>query len=173
MDQIQKTGAEINPVVSIGNKTIGPYYWVGHCINGIDYYAGQTFKSTANGKLKRIKLFPSIVYGITDAKLSIYTFDQNSHLWQEKKAEASQHVSKAMEGNWISFEIPEFEVKSGVDYAFKLSCNSGGMLAIAECPWDDFDAYPDGEQWIGSSDSAEGYFHKDFDLAFEAQIEKS
>ncbi len=171
MDKYAPRVTQQQPVVAIGNKAIGPYYWVGHCTNGIDYYAGQTFKSPANGKLKSIKLFPSIVYGSTDARISVYEFDQLKRAWKEKKVEADKHIIKSMEGNWISFELPAFEVKSGHDYGFKISCNSGGMLAIAECPWDVVNPYPEGEQWIGSSESLEGYFHKDFDLAFEAEIE--
>jgi hypothetical protein len=158
-------------VISIGLKEIGPYYWVGHCSNGIAYYAGQTFKSIATGSLKRIKLFPSIVYGNTTATLSVYEFDFTSHTWQTKKAEVSTYVTKAMEGRWISFEIPGMQVNKDSTYAFKLSCNGGGLLAIAECPWNTYNPYADGEEWIGSSIAAEGKFHKDFDLAFEAEVE--
>lgn len=159
------------PVIAFGFKDIGPYYWVGHCDNGIDYYAGQTFKAPADGHLRRIKLFSSIVYGNTDATLSLFEFDNTNHTWKRKCAEAQQHVTKAMEGQWISFEIPAMEVSKNSDYAFKLSCNSGGMLAIAECPWSITNPYADGEEWIGSSQKQDGNFHKDFDLAFEAEIE--
>lgn len=159
------------PVIAIGLKEVGPYYWVGNCRNGIDYYAGQTFKSPADGKLKSIKLFPCIVYGDTDASLTIYEFDQASHQWKDKKGEVHAQVSKSMEGKWVTFELPEVKVKNGAQYAFKISCNHGGMLAIAECPWNVFNPYADGEEWIGSSISQEGHFHKDFDLAFEAEIE--
>jgi hypothetical protein len=161
-----------NPhLISFGSKNIGPYYWVGHCENGVDYYAGQTFKAPANGLLKRIKLFSSIVYGNTDATLSVYEFDQSSHTWKRKLSESRQYVTKAMEGQWISFEMPGMQVNKNSTYAFKISCNSGGMLAIAECPWNVANPYPDGEEWIGSSQSQQGNFHKDFDLAFEGEIE--
>jgi hypothetical protein len=163
--------ANTDNIVSVGNNSIGPYYWVGHCMNGIEYYAGQTFTCTTNGTLKRIKLYPSIVFGETDARLSLYAFDGGSHAWKEVKAEVKQHVNKSMEGHWISFELPAVPVEKGSKLGFKLSCNSGGMLAIAECPWSTFNPYPDGEEWIGSSEAMEGNFHKDFDLAFEAQIE--
>jgi hypothetical protein len=159
--------------VSFGFPKIGPYYWVGHCQNGINYFAGQTFVAPATGTLKRIILFPSIVHGNTAASLSIYEFDNVNHAWQQKRAEVTRHVSKAMEGQWIDFEIPAMQVNKNSSYAFKLSCNSGGMLAIAECPWNITDPYAEGEEWIGSSQSPNGDFHKDFDLAFEGEIEKS
>ena len=44
-------------MISFGYTEIGPYYWVGNCKNGIDYYAGQTFKVRQNGLLKRIKIY--------------------------------------------------------------------------------------------------------------------
>jgi hypothetical protein len=159
-----------SPVVAFGYKNIGPYYWVGHCDNGIDYYAGQTFKAPANGKLRCIRLFASMVYGNTDATLSVFEFDRYHHSWKQKRAEARQHVTKAMEGQWINFEIPGVVVNKDDAYAFKLSCNSGGMLAIAECPWTIMNPYADGEEWIGSSQRVQGNFHKDFGLAFEAEI---
>ncbi|TDH22972.1 hypothetical protein EXU57_18060 [Segetibacter sp. 3557_3] len=164
---------DLPATVSIGIKDIGPYYWVGQCLNGIHYYAGQTFKSTATGRLKRIKLFPSIVYGDSKAHLGVYEFDTNNHTWKEKKAGCDATITKQMEGQWASFELPEFNVRQGQTYAFRLNCEGKGMLAIAECPWSQMNPYPDGEEWIGSSLQTEGYFHKDFDLAFEAQIEAS
>jgi len=81
--------------VSIGNKDIGPYYWVGHCMNGIHYYAGQTFISTTSGSLKRIRLFTSIVYGDSKAQLSVYEFDPVHYVWKEKKAESNHQITKA------------------------------------------------------------------------------
>jgi hypothetical protein len=111
------------------------------------------------------------VYGDSQAQLGLYNFDCINHIWKEKIAEAETYVTKAMEEQWISFEIPEMVVKKDSSYAFRLSCKGSGMLAIAECPWTVMNPYPDGEEWIGSSIKQEGYFHKDFDLAFEAQIE--
>ncbi len=157
--------------VSFGKKEIGPYYWVGHCENGVDYFAGQTFVTPASGLLKRISLFPSIVYGTTVATLAVYDFDRVNRVWKQRCAEVKRSVSKAKEGQWIDFKLPALEVNKNGSYGFKLSCNSGGMLAIAECPWNVFNPYSDGEEWIGSSQLIEGNFHKDFDLAFEGEIE--
>lgn len=159
--------------ISFGAKEIGPFYWVGHCNNGVDYFAGQTFITPAAGILKRISLFPSIVFGNTDATLSIYEFDRTNHSWKQKCTEVKRYVAKAIEGQWLDFELHRFEVNKDGSYGFKLSCNNGGMLAIAECPWNIFNPYAEGEEWIGSSQSLEGNFHKDFDLAFEGEIEPS
>lgn len=158
-------------VISIGHTDIGPYYWVGQCPDGVEYRAGQTFVAPTSGRLKTIRLFPSMVYGDTNATLSVYEFDQHTHTWRDKKAEVNTRVSKDMEGNWISFDLSGLPVSEGNSYAFKIACNNGGMLAIAECPWNIQNPYAPGEQWIGSSLAEEGRFHKDFDLAFEAQIE--
>ncbi len=157
-------------VIAIGAREIGPYYWVGHCKNGIDYLAGQTFTAPANGKLKSIKLFASMVYGDTEASLSVFEFDRQARSWREKKVEVKTFVDKAMEGGWVEFNLPDVPVTNGACYGFKLSCNSGGMLAIAEAPWHTFNSYTGGEQWIGSSIEKEGNFHQDFDLAFEAEF---
>ncbi len=164
-------GSKRPSMLAVGSKQIGPYYWVGHNKNGIDYYAGQTFKSPTSGKISTIKLFTSMVYGETEAKLSIYEFDSASHQWKNKKGEVKTFVNKNMEGNWIAFDLKDIDVKNGAEYAFKISCNNGGMLAIAESPWHTFNQYADGEEWIGSSESEKGNFYNDFDLAFEVEFE--
>ena len=46
-------------------------------------------------------------------------------------------------------------------------------MAIAECSWKNKDPYPDGVQWIGSSENPAGNFHPRWDLAFEAEIESN
>lgn len=160
-------------VIAFGFKKIGPYYWVGNCSNGIEYYAGQTFKAPANGILKRIKIFSSVVSDSTIATLGLYEFDAGSYAWKEKRAETTKHITKAEEEQWIDFELPDVVVNKGETYAFKVSCKGPGMVAIAECPWNIPNPYPEGEEWTGTSALSEGNFNKDFDLAFEAEIESS
>lgn len=160
-------------VIAFGFKEIGPYYWVGNCKNGVDYYAGQTFRAPAQGVLKSIKLFSSVVSGSTDATLSLYEFDAINFIWKEKRAETTKYITKANESQWIEFELPDVEVRKDVYYAFKLCCKGAGMLAIAECPWNITNPYAEGVEWVGSSYLKEGNFNKDFDLAFEAEIEAS
>ena len=158
-------------VVAFGFKEIGPYYWVGNCNNGVDYYAGQTFRAPAEGILKSIKLFSSVVHGSTDATLSVYEFDPINFTWKEKRAETTKYITKAQESQWIEFNLPDTEVKKGAYYAFKLCCKGTGMIAIAECPWNVTNPYAEGVEWVGSSSLKEGNFNKDFDLAFEGEIE--
>ena len=160
-------------VIAFGVKEIGPYYWVGNCKNGIDYFAGQTFKAPATGFLKRIKLFSSVVYGPSNATLTIYKFDNAKHFFKEKQSACTRHITKAHENQWLDFELSNVKVDKDSHYAFKIECKGGGMLAIAECPWSIQNPYPEGEEWIGSSFAGEGSFHKDFDLAFEGEIESS
>jgi len=158
-------------VVSFGYKEIGPYYWIGSAKNGIDYYAGQTFKVPAEGILKRIKLFSSVVHGFTTATLSVYELDARNTKWISKKTETSRSISKAEESQWVEFELPDFEVSKDGYYGFKITCAGAGMLAIAECPWCTPNPYADGVEWTGSSTAKDGNFYQDFDLAFEAEIE--
>lgn len=160
-------------VIAFGFKEIGPYYWVGNCKNGVDYYAGQTFRAPEQGILKSIKLFSSVVDGSTDATLSVYEFDAVNFTWKEKRAEITKFITKAQESQWIEFNLPDFEVQKDGYYAFKLSCKGTGMLAIAECPWNITNPYAEGVEWVGSSYLKEGNFNKDFDLAFEGEIETS
>lgn len=158
-------------VVSFGLKEIGPYYWVGDCKkNGVQYYAGQTFRTPANGFLKSIKLFTPVVYSTANATLSIYEFDNVKYEWKEKKGEASKHITLAMESQWIEFSLSNLKVDENVHYGFKLTCDEG-MFAIAECPWNVTNPYAEGVEWVGTSCLLEGNFHKDFDLAFEGEIE--
>ncbi len=157
-------------VTAIGTKNIGPHYWVGHCRNGVDYYAGQTFKTLKEGRLKSIQLFPTIVYGEGDAHIDVFEFDESIHEWKEKKAECTRHIDKHNEGEWMEFPLHDVVLEPNKQYAFKISCNSGSMMAVAECPWHLKDAYRDGEEWTGSSEMQSGKFHHDFDLAFVAEI---
>jgi hypothetical protein len=160
-------------IVSFGHTEIGPHYWVGDCKkNGIQYYAGQTFRTPASGFLKSIKLYSSIVNGSANATLSIYKFDDVSYEWKDKMAEASIFITEAMESQWIEFELPQFHVNKDGNYGFKLTCEEG-MLAIAECPWNITNPYSEGVEWVASSRLREGNFHEDFDIAFEGEIEAS
>jgi hypothetical protein len=156
--------------VAFGVKEIGPYYWLGNCKNGIDYYAGQTFTAPVTGTLKRIQLYASVVYGTSDATLSIYHFNATANTFGLKLTETSRQLSKANENQWIEFLLPEIEVNQDEQYAFKISCTGTGMLAIAECPWNTPNPYPEGVQWTGSSIINQGSFHSDFDFAFEGEI---
>lgn len=158
-------------VIAFGFKEIGPYYWVGHCKNGVDYYAGQTFRAPAYGLLKSIELFSSVVYGSADATLSVYEFDAINFTWKKKRAETTKSITKAQESQWIKFNLPDVEVDKDKYYAFKICCTGAGMLAIAECPWNITNPYAEGVEWMGSSFLQEGNFNKDFDLAFEGEIE--
>ncbi|MGI8951971.1 MAG: hypothetical protein ACR2FN_10350 [Chitinophagaceae bacterium] len=158
---------------TIGNSQGGHHYWVGLCGNGIDYYAGQTFKTPEKGILKKIQIFPEMIVGETDALISVFEFDEKQRSWKEKKAESRLLLDKTMENKWIEFEMNNVMLDNEKNYAFKISCNHGGMMAIAECSWKQIDPYPDGIEWIGSSENPEGRFHPNFDLAFIAEIENN
>jgi hypothetical protein len=157
-------------IVAFGVKEIGPYYWVGHCENGVNHSAGQTFQAPVSGVLKRIKLFSSVVYGASNTTLSIYKFDKSNYTFAEKQSETTKHITKANENQWIEFDFLNVMVDKDSHYAFKIECKGEGMLAIAECPWHMQDPYAEGVEWIGSSSSGDGSFYEDFDLAFEGEI---
>ncbi len=159
-----------NSISTIGITQTGHHYWVGLCANGIDYFAGQTFKTTKNGTLKTIRILPEVIYGETDALLSVFEMDEK-HTWKEKKGECHLMLDKKMEKQWVGFEMNDVILENNKEYGFKISCNHGGMMAIAECSWKNQDPYPDGVQWIGSSENPEGNFHPRWDLAFTADIE--
>ena len=173
MITFSKTPKQRTSVVTFGNTQLGPYYWVGNCKNGINYYAGQTFKTPAEGVLKGIKVFSSIIHGTAEATLSIYEFDAVNHTWKEKRGETIKRITKALENQWINFDLSGIEVKQGAHYGFKITCDGDGMVAIAECPWKISNPYKDGLEWVGSSYMKEGKFQEDFDFAFEGEIETS
>lgn len=156
-------------ICSFGVKNVGPFYWVGTCKNGAEYYAGQSFKVPQTGTLTTIKLFSSVVHGDTEARLQVYDFDYTNYSWLEKKAEAVKQVTKSMENGWLSFDLADTFVLKEQTLGFKLSC-TGGMLAIAECSWSEPDPYREGVEWVASSHYPSGRFQKDFAFAFEAEI---
>ncbi len=156
---------------TIGLTEVGPYYWIGKCNNGIEYFAGQTFTINHPGVLKSIKLHPVFVTGSTDIILKLYELQKEQKEWKNVNSESSVFVDKNKEGQWIEFKMNNIVVDAYKKYGFKISCKNGGMIAISENPWNVLDPYSGGEEWVGSSQKPEGSFHKDFDLAFEAVIE--
>ncbi|MEP6513193.1 MAG: hypothetical protein ABJA79_04960 [Parafilimonas sp.] len=160
-------------VLVIGNARKGHHYWIGYMGDGIDHFAGQTFKIHRPGILKTISIFPEMIVGETDALLSVFEFNEAGHEWKEKKTEKHLMLDKSMQNQWIRFDINDMMLDDKKQYAFKISCNHGGMMAIAEGPWAEKDPYPDGQEWIGSSANPAGNFHRNFDLAFAAEIHHS
>ena len=55
--------ARTKNISKIGITQTGHHYWVGLCANGVDYFAGQTFKTNIKGSLKTIRIFPEVIYG--------------------------------------------------------------------------------------------------------------
>jgi hypothetical protein len=170
MPQNSQPDKATSQVTKVGNSTTGHYYWVGHCHNGVHYYAGQTFKASRRGILRNIGIFPEMIVGETDAALEVYEFDEKNRAFAEKKAEKRLVLNKSMEQKWIKFPL-DLQLENNRKYVFKISCNHGGMMAIAECSWRELNPYPDGEQWLGSSENPAGSFHPNFDIAFIAEIE--
>lgn len=157
-------------VTAVGVKQVGPHYWIGNTGDGTEYYAGQTFKAGRAGRLRSIQVFASAVIGDGDAHIDVFEFDEATHTWKEKKAECTQHIDVNNEGKWMEFPLHDVVLEPNKHYAFKISCNSGSKMAVAECPWHLRDAYKDGEEWTGSSVKKDGKFHHHFDLAFVAEI---
>ena len=157
-------------LTTIGNTETGHFYWVGKGNNNIEHFAGQTFTTNRNGALKSIRIFPEMIVGETDALLSVHNFDAASHTWKEQKAESRKMLNKQMEKQWVQFDM-HVELDANQQYAFKISCNHGGMMAIAECKWDAQQPNLMGEQWVASSTEPEGHFHKHFGFAFVAEIQ--
>ncbi len=160
-------------IITIGNQNIGPFYWVGLTTKGIAYFAGQTFKIPVSGVLQKIKLYCSNVVGLPLANLSIYHFDEENKIWKSKITDVNKKMNSFFENQWIEFDIDVMDVNKDECFGFMLKCNGGGMMAIAECPWDKPNPYTEGKQWIGSSFDVEGKFQKDFAFAFEAEIDRS
>ncbi len=157
-------------IAVIGNTQTGHHYWIGRCADGSEHYAGQTFKSYKAGQLKNIRIFAEMIVGKTDALLSVFEFDPDTREWKEKKGECVLSLDKTYEKQWVSFDMQNIPVDNRKHYAFKISCNHGGMMAIGECSWKQQDPYPDGEEWIASSINPKGKFHRNFDLSFVAEI---
>jgi hypothetical protein len=155
----------------IGLKDIGPYYWIGKCINGVEYFAGQTFTVRNKGLLKTIKIHPEYVVGSSNVRLSVFELNDEKKEWKSIHKEIDVYVDKKDEGKWVEFNLQDIPVSASKKYGFKLSCLNGAMIAISENPWNVSNPYSEGEEWVGSTQKPEGTFHKDFDLAFEAILE--
>ena len=118
MSNTDYTAGEKNNTSVIGIKQTGHHYWIGLCANGVDYFAGQTFKSNNKGTLKTIRIFPEVIYGKTDAQISLFEMDERSHEWKEKKAECHLMVDKNMEKKWVDFDLNNVELEKNKDVWF-------------------------------------------------------
>ena len=165
MNNLQSPVPETKNII-IGNNNTGNIYWVG-INNGIDFFAGQTFKSPGSGNLQHVSLFPSLIIGNPVLQLSLHEFDEATHTWRDKRAECELTITKSMEGAWFKFNLNNTALQVNAHYGFKLRCKSG-LIAIAETPWNFKDIF--GEEWTASSASEKGNFHHDFNLAFQAEI---
>jgi hypothetical protein len=159
--------------IVFGNQNAGHHYWIGLLSNGNDYFAGQTFKAPANGKLKTIRIYPEMILGNTDAKITVYTFNQEQRASKDKLAEASIKIDASNANSWVSFDNLNIPLKKDMTYIFKLSCNHGNMIAIAECGWGKDNYSHNGEQWTGNSENKAGHFHPGFGLTFLAVMENN
>ncbi len=155
----------------IGNSKTGHHYWIGKMDDGIDYTTGQTFLCTTKGTLRCIKLFAEMIVGETDAMVTVFEFEEQSHQWKEKITERKLMLDPAMQKQWVDFDFNGVKLEAGKQYGFKVSCNHGGIMAIAEGPMSGDVSYADGEQWIGNSKNPLGKFYPHFDLAFIAEIQ--
>jgi len=170
MKNMDSEKMKLNSHLSIGNAAKGHHYWIGKANNGIEYFAGQTFTTQKKGRLKNIALYPEMIIGKTDATLSFFELDAGTQAWKEKKAEQTILLDNKAEKSWINFPLENILLDEKKKYGFKISCNSGGMMAIAECGWQLPNPYPGGEEWIGSSEEPAGKFHSRFGIAFIADI---
>jgi len=163
--------SNIKNITTIGNVEMGHHYWVGHVAKDRQYFAGQTFRASKTGDLKSISIYPEIIVRETEAVISLFEFDASTREWKEMIGEVSMIINNDMEKKWVSFELENIKIDSGKQYAFKLTCNNNGMMAIAESYWKDRNLYKDGEQWTGCSENPNGRFHKEFDFSFIATVE--
>ena len=167
------TYKNVKNISTIGNTQTGHHYWVGKVAKGQDYFAGQTFKSVKAGALKSISIFPEIIVRDSEATLTVFEFDASKKECTQKVAEAVVTINKSMEKQWVSFELENAKLSAERSYAFKLTCNNDGMMAVAESPWKEMNLYKDGAQWTGYSENPKGLFQQNFDLSFIAVIENN
>lgn len=162
--------SRLSDLAVIGSTDTGHFYWIGHLPGGKNYFAGQTFNTPVNGFLKTIRIYPEMITGDTETVVSVYEFDPMRHEWKGKKAECRLMLNHSNAQSWVSFVMPDLQLDKNKQYAFRVSCNHHGMMAIAESGWKQTDSYREGEQWLASTDNPEGHFHKDFNLSFTAEI---
>ena len=165
--------SNVKNISTIGNTQTGHHYWVGRVAKEKDFFAGQTFRANKTGDLKSISIFPEIIIRDGEATLSVFEFDATKREWKGKVAEAIVVINKAMEKQWVSFELENAKLDSTKQYAFKVSCSNDAMMAIAESHWKEKNLYKDGAQWTGSSENPAGLFHQNFELSFIAAIENN
>ena len=111
-----------------------------------------------------------MVYGTTNATVSIYKFDYADHTFKEKQSETTKHITKANENQWIEFELQNVKVDKDSHYAFKIECKGEGMLAIAECPWHIPNPYREGLEWMALPLLAKAVFTKTLILLLRAKL---
>lgn len=168
--KIKPLHPENNKSIIFGNSHSGLHYWIGLLSNGHDYFVGQSFRSPATGRLRSIRILPELILDNTNARLSVFRFDNEHHQCRELLAETIIKLKMSDAKSWASFNSFDLVLEKDQDYCFKIDCSDGKMMAVAECGWDATLCYGDGAQWVGHSANKDGHFFTGFGLTFLAEI---
>ncbi|HNP23586.1 MAG TPA: hypothetical protein PKM63_06055 [Panacibacter sp.] len=168
--KLKPLNPENNNSIIFGNSHSGLHYWIGLLSNGHDYFIGQSFRSPATGRLRSICILPELILENITARLSVFHFDRERSQCREKLAETVLTLQTCDAKSWASFNSLDLELERDKDYCFKIDCNDGKMMAVAECAWNNAPGCSDGAEWVGHSANTDGHFFAGFGLTFLAEI---
>jgi hypothetical protein len=155
-------------VQQIANNTTS---WIGH-ISGEskNRVSGQTFTCPDEGDLDCIEIFSSHVTNDGPVDLSIHVFDAETKTWGAFLASSKVEFSRSSTGKWISFPFNGIHLQKGKAYGFRLKSDAG-LVGVGEAATSVNQLlYPDGQEWIASSENQPGNFYSYLSLAFKIEM---
>ena len=115
------------------------------------------FRSPATGRLRSICILPELILENITARLSVFHFDRERSQCREKLAETVLTLQTCDAKSWASFNSLDLELERDKDYCFKIDCNDGKMMAVAECAWNNA-LVAAMVQRVGHSANTDGHF---------------
>ena len=144
--------------------------WIGHLqTDPNDHFAGQTFKSPADGLVNNIQVYSSTVHQPGDIGLTLHEFDTNSKTWGPAIGDATLFLQKGDDSRWIRFGLQPVSLKKDVVYGFQLHTNNA-LVGIGEAASHSKQPFAFGQAWKADSHNEKGHYYRYFSLAFKVEL---
>ncbi|MDZ4792692.1 MAG: hypothetical protein SGI83_00280 [Bacteroidota bacterium] len=144
--------------------------WIGHLkADPNDHFAGQTFKSPADGLVNNIQVYSSAVQQPGDMALTLHEFDAGFRTWGPTIGEASMFLQKGDDARWVRFYLqPVSLIKDGM-YGFRLQSDNA-LIGIGEAASHAHQPFEFGHEWNADSKNEKGHYFSYFSLAFKVEM---
>lgn len=144
--------------------------WIGHLhADPNDHFAGQVFRSPAEGPVNTIQVFSASVHQPGNMALSLHEFDPASRSWGPAIGNASHAFEKGDDGHWVSFRLDPVSLKKDAMYGFRLHADNA-LIGIGEAVSHAKQPFAFGYEWKANTKNEKGHYYSYFSLAFKVEM---